>query len=76
MLIPNNVGNVCDAIEEENWDEFGLDGDNLASCISLGDNLPIRRKHSRGGFLHLTMHQDCLPFLKTFHLSLGITIQH
>jgi hypothetical protein len=42
----------------------------------LGDNLPIRRKHSRGGLLHLTMHQDCLPFLKTFHLSLGITIQH
>jgi len=42
VLIPNNVGYVRhameDAFQEDEWDEYGVDDDHLASCISLRDN--------------------------------------
>ncbi len=45
VFIPNNVGYsqgaIKDAFQEENWDEFGIDGDNLTSCISFKDNFAM-----------------------------------
>jgi hypothetical protein len=48
VLIPNNVGHFCHAIEdtfqEDEWDEYGVDDDHLISYISLGDNFVMNSK--------------------------------
>jgi hypothetical protein len=45
MLIPNSMGYIHGAMEttfqEDEWDEYGLDGDHLVACISLGNNFVI-----------------------------------
>lgn len=33
----NNVG----CFYEDDWDQFGVDGDYLASCLALGDNSKV-----------------------------------
>ncbi len=39
------MGYVCNAMEAtfqaNEWDEYGDDGDHLATCISLGDNFAM-----------------------------------
>ncbi len=45
LLVRNNVGYVQhtmeDTFQEHEWDEYGVDDDHLASCISLGDNFVV-----------------------------------
>ncbi len=45
MLIPNYVGYVRGAMEttfqEDECDEYGLDGDHLVACILVRDNFII-----------------------------------
>ncbi len=46
VSIPNNtsfVPNVVEStFEEQEWDQYGVDGDYLASCLQLGDNFVIK----------------------------------
>ncbi len=45
VLIPTNVAYAHIAIEisfqEDDWDDYGVDGESLASCIFLGDNFVV-----------------------------------
>ncbi len=80
VLIPNNVGYVRVPLKMPLRKRTGMNLDLMVITFLhfLGGQLCCelkRRKHRRGGLLHLTMHQDSLHFLKTFHLSLGTTIQ-
>ncbi len=48
VLIPNNTSFVRDVVEstfeKQEWDQYGVDGDYLASCLQLGDNFVIKVK--------------------------------
>ncbi len=45
VLVPSNTAFVhkvmLDAFDEDDWDQFGVDGDYLALCLALGDNFAI-----------------------------------
>jgi hypothetical protein len=45
VLIPNNMGYVCNALEatfqKDEWDSYGIDGDHLVDCISLGESFDV-----------------------------------
>lgn len=32
---------MLDMFDEDDWDQFGKNGDHLASCLTLGDNFSI-----------------------------------
>jgi hypothetical protein len=46
VLIPNNTSFVWNVVEstfeEQEWDQYWIDGDYLASCLQLGDNFVIK----------------------------------
>jgi hypothetical protein len=48
MLIPNNKRFVwevtLDVFGEDDWDQFGVNSDQLASCLALGDNFAMNAK--------------------------------
>ncbi len=48
MLIPSNIrfiGEVMlDAFDQDDWDQFGVNGDHFASCLTLGDNFVVNVK--------------------------------
>jgi hypothetical protein len=48
MLIFNNTRFVreviLDAFSEDDWDQFGVNGDHLASCLALEDNFAVNAK--------------------------------
>jgi hypothetical protein len=48
VLIPKFVGYACGAMEttfkEDEWDDYVIDGDHLATCILLGENFAIFAK--------------------------------
>ncbi len=48
------MGYVCGAMEatfeEDGWDDYRIDGNHLATCILLGDNLlSLQRKEMKKG---------------------------
>ncbi len=48
MLIPSNIKFLCevmlDAFDQDDWDQFGVNGDHFASCLALGDNFAVNVK--------------------------------
>jgi hypothetical protein len=48
MLIFNNTRFVreviLDVFSEDDWDQFGVNGDHLASCLALEDNFAVNAK--------------------------------
>ncbi len=45
MLVLNNITFVhevmLDMFDEDDWDQFGENGDHLAFCLTLGDNFSV-----------------------------------
>ncbi len=61
VLIPNFMGYVWDAMEatfaEDEWDDYGIDGDHLATCILLGDNfvISIKEGNEKGANIYILL---------------------
>jgi hypothetical protein len=78
VLIPNNARYVRhameDAFQKDKWDEYNVDGDHLAFCISMGDNFAINfedKNEERMDFYVLVCMKDAFNFHKPFKCPWG-----
>jgi hypothetical protein len=62
-------GAMKTTFQEDEWDEYGLDGDHLAACISLGDNFVVsieEGNEERVNFYILLCTQACFVIDQPF----------